>query len=143
VDHLAIMKPAWKLLPKILSGEKTIESRWYQTKRVPWNKIEAGDTVFFKNSGEPVTVRAKVQRVLQFDNLNPAKIKSLLKEYGQQDGIEPEKIPAFFKLFKNKRYCLLIFLEKPMRVAPFEIDKTGFGAMTAWLTPCRRRPQSS
>lgn len=142
MDHIAIMKPSWKLLPKILTGEKTIESRWYQTRRAPWNKIFAGDTVYFKNSGEPVTVIAKVQKVLQFDNLNSTKIESLLKKYGQQDGIEPKKIPYFMEIFKKKKYCLLIFLQNPRKVKPFEVDKTGFGAMTAWLTLSRRLFQS-
>lgn len=52
MHHVAIMKPSWKLIPKILSGEKTIESRWYQTRRAPWNGIAAGDVVYFKDSGE-------------------------------------------------------------------------------------------
>lgn len=87
------MKKSWGLLPKILSGEKTIESRWYQTKRPPWGKISAGDTVYFKNSGEPVTVKSQISQVLTFENLTPDKIKNILEEYGKEDGIEPEKIP--------------------------------------------------
>lgn len=42
MDHVAILRKDWKLLPKILSGEKTIESRWYQTKRGSYNKIKEG-----------------------------------------------------------------------------------------------------
>ncbi|MEI7477466.1 MAG: hypothetical protein WCJ81_02865 [bacterium] len=41
MDHVAIMKKSRKLIPKIVSGEKTIESRWYQTKRAPWNTVHA------------------------------------------------------------------------------------------------------
>jgi len=57
MDHIAIMKKSWGLTEKILSRRKIIESRWYSAMRKPWNKIKEGKTVYFKNSGEPVTMR--------------------------------------------------------------------------------------
>ena len=71
VDHVAIMKKQWGLTEKVLTGEKTVESRWYKTKHTPWDKIKAGDSLYFKDSGEPVIVKAKVAKVLQFANLGP------------------------------------------------------------------------
>lgn len=131
--HVAIMKRSWGLLPKILSGEKKIESRWYLNKSRPWGKISSGDEVHFKNSGEPVTVKAVVDKVLSFENLTPTKVKEILEKYGKDDGIAKEDIPYYYNLFKTKRYCLLIFLKKVEKVAPFNVNKTGFGAMAAWL----------
>lgn len=119
---------------KILSGEKIIESRWYQNRYLPWGKINAGDIVYFKNSGEPVKLKARVKKVLQFENLIPEKVKEILKKYGRDDGIGEKDFEKYFNLFKNKKYCLLIFLEKIKKIKPFAIDKTGFGAMAAWLT---------
>ena len=46
MHHLAILDKKRKLLSKILSGEKNIESRWYTQKRAPWDKIKVGDTIF-------------------------------------------------------------------------------------------------
>ncbi len=134
MDHLAIMKKSWGLTEKILNGQKKIESRWYSTRRAPWDKIKAGETIYFKDSGEPVTIKARVAKVLQFADLTPKKVKKILDKYGRDDGIEKEKIPEFFARFKNKKYCLLIFLKNPIKIKPFEIDKTGFGAMSAWIT---------
>lgn len=79
-------------------------------------------------------VRAEVGDVLQFSNLTPRRVREILNEYGKDDGIEQEKIREFFERFKNKKYCMLIFLKHPQEVEPFEIDKTGFGAMSAWIT---------
>lgn len=134
MDHIAIMKKSWKLLPKILSGEKTIESRWYQTKRAPWGRIQAGETIYFKDAGDWVSAKAQVKKVVAFTHLNPEKITRILEAYGKEDGIEKNKVPEFFELFKDKKYCLLIFLENPEKIEPFEIDKSGFGMMSAWLT---------
>lgn len=133
MEHVAILNPKWGLLPKILAGEKKIESRWYLSKRAPWGKIHAGDIVYFKNSGEPVTVRAKVAKVLQFSDLTPRKVHEILVKYGNNDGIKPNDLEKYFQLFMDKKYCLLIYLKDVQKIKPFEVDKRGFGAMSAWL----------
>ncbi len=134
MDHVAIMRKSWGLLPKILDGRKTIESRWSVTKCKPWDAVKPGDTIYFKDSGEPVRVRAEVGKILQFADLTPSRVKELLDTYYKDDGLDEANIPAFFERFKNKKYCVLVFLKNPREVEPFEIDKTGFGAMAAWIT---------
>jgi len=133
MDHVAIMKKSWGLTQKILSGEKKIESRWYLNKYAPWNKIKADERIYFKDSGDPVSIVATVEKVLQFFDLTPLKVDEILRTYGDDDGIEGTDIPAFYERFKDKKYCLLIFLKNPHKIEPFEIDKRGFGAMVAWI----------
>ncbi|MFA5348941.1 MAG: hypothetical protein WC309_01055 [Candidatus Paceibacterota bacterium] len=134
MEHLAIMRKSWGLIPKIMNGQKKIESRWYSVKCKPWNSINEGETVYFKDSGEPVKLKAEVGKVMQFADLTPNRVKEILNKYGNDDGLEKEKIPEFFERFKDKKYCILIFLKDPRKIEPFEIDKTGFGAMSAWIT---------
>ncbi len=151
MDHVAIMKKSWGLTEKILSGEKKIESRWYMARSAPWNRIKAGETVYFKNSGEPVTIKATVAKVLQFSDLNQDKVLEILKKYGKDIGISralgghsfclqvfaktvPTRSLDALHLFKNKKYCLLIFLKNPVKIKPFQIDKKGFGMMSAWIS---------
>lgn len=134
MDHVAIMKKSWKLTDKILSGEKKIESRWHMQKCKPWDCIKSGERVYFKDSGEPVTLMAEVLRVMQFSDLNPKKIKEIFGKHRKADGIAKDKVDGFLKIFKNKKYCILIFLKNPKKVKPFEISKKGFGAMSAWIT---------
>ena len=130
------MRKSWGLTKKILSCEKTIESRWYVNRYKPWGNINRGDTVFFKDSGEPVKIKAKVDKVIQFENLRPRKVKEILNKYAQADGlgVDRKNIDSYYRLFKNKKYCILVFLKDPKEVKPFEIDKTGFGAMSSWIT---------
>ena len=134
MEHIAIMKKSWKLIPKILCGEKKIESRWYKTKHSPWNNIQIGETVYFKDSGEPVTIKTKVERVIQFSDLTPIKENEKLSKYGRSGLLAINNIENTFKMFMNKKYCILIFLSKPEKIKPFNIDKTGFGTMSAWIT---------
>jgi ASC-1-like (ASCH) protein len=125
------MKPSWRLIPKILSGEKTVESRWYQTRRAPWGRIKPGDTVFFKDSGAPVTASARVARVLQLEIKNLADARRIVREHGRGIQIVNPDPKTWGRL---PRYCVLIFLANPAPVRPFRIDKRGFGSAAAWLT---------
>jgi ASC-1-like (ASCH) protein len=133
MDHIAIMRKSWGLLPKILTGEKTIESRWYKNKYSPWNKISKGDVVYFKNSGEQVNVKTEVSDILQFEDLTPLKVKEILNKYGTKDGLGIDEFDKYYELFGGKRYCILVFLKNPRKIEPFEIDKSGFGMIASWL----------
>lgn len=133
MDHLAIMKKSWGLTGKILSGRKTVESRWHKTKSAPWDRVKPGDVVYFKDSGCPVCLRAYVSHVKQFPSLTPEKVRHILDEYGEVDGITRENIPKFFGMFKDKKYCTIVFLKKAEAIEPFDVDKSGFGSMSSWL----------
>ena len=133
MDHLAIMHKSWNLTQKILSGKKKIESRWYKSKCAPWNKIKKGETIYFKDSGESVAIKAKVAKIIQFSDLNSKKVKEILEKHGSELGIEKKDLLKFFKRFKNKKYSILIFLKKPQKIKPFKVDKTGFGIMSSWI----------
>ena len=131
--HLAILRKSSGLLEKITSGEKKIESRWYSTRRAPWGRIKEGDIVFFKYSGGAVEASAKAAKVLQFSDLTVDKIENIWAKYGNQIGLEAERIPAFLKSIGEKRYCILVFLKDVKRIQKFKIDKTGYGNASAWI----------
>jgi ASC-1-like (ASCH) protein len=133
MDHLAIMRKSWGLTEKILSGEKRIESRWSAARRAPFGRVKAGDNVYFKNTGEPVTVMAEVVAVKEFSSLTKEKVGAILKRYGRDDGIAAAQLSYFYDLFKDRKYCTLIFLKNASRVKPFNVNKAGYGSMASWL----------
>lgn len=128
------MRKEWGLLERVLTGEKRIESRWYKFKTGAWDKVHIGDRIYFKNSGEPVTVRAEVEKVEQYSDLSPARVARLLASYGQADGIKKSDVNRYVEMFRYKKYVALIYLKDPKKIPPFEINKKGFGMMSAWLT---------
>lgn len=139
-EHIAILrksniKKGDDLLGDILSGNKTIESRWYVNKIAPWDRIKKGETVYFKESGCPVTAKAKVKNVIQYGNLSKNIVTEIITKYGKQ--IAPSTSKKDFIVWaekkKNKRYCILVFLKNVEMIEPFEIDKTGYGISSAWL----------
>ena len=133
MDHLAIMKNNG-FLEKIESGEKTIESRWYKFKKTPYGIVKPLDQIYFKKSGKDITLTSKVSKVIQFENLNQVKIKEILSIYWKDIGIEKKMINEFYLSVKNKKYCVLMLLTSVKPITPFNIDKKGFGNMSAWIS---------
>lgn len=131
MDHIAIMNPEYDLLAMILAGKKTIESRWYKTRRTPWGKVAPGDRVFFKDAGKPVNAVATVARVEQFADLTLEKAREIVARYGDAICIQEKDVAMWAK---GKRYCILVFLEHAQLVPPFRIRRDGFGTGAAWLT---------
>ena len=125
------------MIDKILNGQKTIESRWYMQKRCPWDCIKKGDTIYFKNSGENVIASSCVEEVIQVSDLNPEKIIKILNEYWRRLGIPRGELTTYFEIFKNKKYCVLVFLNKVKVIEPFSVDKLkaeGTCLQSAWVT---------
>lgn len=108
MNHVAIMSKGWKW--------KQIESRWLINKSAPLGKVKPGDRVYFKDSGGPVRIRAEVEKVQEFTDLDKA-----AQIFGD----------ASWK--KDKKYCVLIWLKNPKKIEPFKINKAGFGSASAWL----------
>ncbi|PIR43403.1 hypothetical protein COV24_03080 [candidate division WWE3 bacterium CG10_big_fil_rev_8_21_14_0_10_32_10] len=137
MNHIAFLTKKYNFIQKILAKEKTIESRWYKTKRAPWDKIKKGDVVYFKETGMPVSAIATVSKIIQFSDLNNGKIKEIYIKYGGRITADYtnsiNKIKMMGEFTKNKKYCILVFLKNPKKIEPFNINKMGFGNSCAWI----------
>lgn len=127
MEHLAILSKKNKLLQKILSGEKTIESRWYKSKKSPFDILNKGDIIYFKESSSPVTASAKARDILIYENLSPEKIKDILSQYSAQLGVDM----SYYGNIKDKTLCMLIFLSDVKKIPSFNVKKS-YG--TAWIS---------
>jgi hypothetical protein len=147
MEHVAILRKSSGLLEKILSREKKIESRWYMARYPPWDRICAGETIYFKYAGMPVQAKAKVKAIKQYSGLTPEKVKDLWIEHARDIGVvfdkEEEKnekevgdlLKYYVASTASKKYCILIFLDDEVEriTKPFNIDKKGFGNNCAWI----------
>lgn len=66
--HLTILKQPY--LDYILSGKKTIESRFSKVRCAPFGIIKAGDVVLLKESGGRVKGEFEVAKVSFFENIS-------------------------------------------------------------------------
>lgn len=133
MEHIAIMKKSWWLINKILQGIKTVETRWYNTKYPPFDRIKEWEIIYFKDSWNPVMIKAIAEKVEQFENLYEERTSQILEKYAFADlwtDIIPKEIENYTK---NKKYCIVIHLKCPEEIKPFNINKKWFWAMTSWI----------
>jgi len=133
IHHVAIMKKSWGLVEKILAGEKTVESRWYKSKCVPWDRIKPKDVIYFKDSGEPIRIRAEVTKILQFADLTAEKIEQIMAKYNRVGLGIKDIMPEIKQHIAGKNYCIFVFFDNVEKIQPFEINKSGYGMMSAWI----------
>ncbi len=134
MDHVAILSTKLPWLQRIVAGEKTIESRWYQSRRSPWQQIAVGDTVYFKNSGELITAKATVESATFYRLGEDVTSAQLLDRFSKELGLLQAERSAFAQQIASAKYAIFVGLTQVMEIPAFAIDKKGFGAMSAWIT---------
>lgn len=118
MEHIAIMKKYYFDLIK--NGTKTIESRFSFHKIAPFNKVNIDDTIYFKITGQKITLVARVKDVKYF-NLTPSIVKDICVKYGKQIGTDNFKD---YHMSMDKNYCTLIWLKDVKEIEPIEAPKS-------------------
>lgn len=116
--HIVILKK--KYYDMLLSGKKTIESRFSYNKCAPFEKVSVGDELLIKQTGKDVTLIANVEKV-KYYNLNPALVDKIRIEYGKQ--ISSDKIEDW-QTTMNKKYCTLVWVTDLKEVEPIKVQRS-------------------
>ena len=126
VRHLAIFKGDGA--EKILSGEKTIESRFARRRIPPFGVISSGDLVYIKPSGKDIIGQFRVRKVVFYDGFDLSDLNDLEKRYGKELAVGAE----YWEKIKNSLYCTLIFIGDSSRfiTSPVKIKKSD---MRGWV----------
>ena len=116
--HLAIF--IGSAIDDIISGKKSIESRFSLGRVLPYGQISKDDEILLKKSGGDVIGRVIADNVLYYDNLTPESIAILRKEYSKELCVDD----VFWQRKSNSRFGTLIFLKAPERfLVPIKINK--------------------
>lgn len=118
MQHIAILKQPF--FDMVLSGEKTIESRWSMVKVAPYKKVSVGDKILLKETGKDVTAIANIKKV-QFYELTPEIVEDIRIKYGKQIGTDKFED---WKSTLQKKYCTLIWLDEVTPVAPIKVKRS-------------------
>ena len=122
--HIAILRK--KYFNLILSGKKTIESRFSYNKIAPYKQVEVGETIYLKESGKNITAKARVKDV-KFFELNPAIVEDIRVKYGADIGVTDV---GAWEETKQKRYGTLVWLENVETINEIKVNRS---CGTAWF----------
>ena len=125
MKHLAIFKGDGA--EKILTGKKTIESRFSKNKIAPYGVVSAGDLVYMKLSGGAIIGQFRVKKVFYFSGLEKQDIEHIFAEYGGRFLIGDDSFDKRYRKEKlESKFATLIFIKDPERflTSPIRIQKS-------------------
>ena len=127
--HLVILRRPY--LVAILSGQKTIESRFMKRRCPPFGRVKEGDKLFLKISAGEVCATAIVAAVKYFEDLTPAKILAIKRRYNEQ-------IRGAEEYWRGRIDCecgFLVWLSNVKKIEPVRIKKIDW---RAWVVLDKR-----
>lgn len=131
--HVAVVKTPYLLA--IMDGRKTIESRLMKTRREPFERVFAGDVVYFRPPGGVYAARAVVRRAEHVAGLTPTLVTALKREHNR--GIMG---PAeYWAAKRDARYATLLWLHEVEVVSDGPTVAPMFGRGWAVVDDATRR----
>lgn len=117
--HLALF--SGDLAEKILSGEKSIESRFSKAKIAPFARISSGDLVYIKPVGKEIIGQFRVKKVIFYDGLTKKDLEEIRQKYKSELAVDL----TFWLEKEGCSYASLIFIGQTERflTAPVKINK--------------------
>lgn len=102
--HVAVLIQPY--LDLLVSGEKTIECRLTKDNRAPFEAIEPGERIYFKQSAGPYRAVGTAEHAAFESNLNAKRIREIERDYNHAILGEP----AFWQRKRTARFASLIWL---------------------------------
>lgn len=118
MKHIAILRQPFYNM--ILSGEKTIESRFSMNKIAPYTKVKKGDEILFKETGKDVTAKA-IAKDVKYYELTPEIVEGIRVKYGKEIGTDKFED---WESTLHKKYCTLIWLERVTPIKPMKVPRS-------------------
>jgi ASC-1-like (ASCH) protein len=112
--HIAVlMKP---YLEAVLDGRKTVECRLTRQPRPPFECIEPGDRIYFKQSAGPFRATAVADHVICESDLTRTRVREIKRDYNNLILGDDQ----FWDWKRDSLYCTLIWLRavEPIEVGP-------------------------
>jgi hypothetical protein len=131
MDHLVCTDEATGELEGLIRGTRTMIARGVSERSTPYGAVDSGDTLYFVTGNAPGVVRAKavVARAVSSGWLTEKKAVGYLMRYRDRLRLTKGEI----KRWSRKRYLVVIAVENVARIAPFTVDRVGFGREDDWL----------
>lgn len=128
--HLALMVEPY--LSLILSGKKTIESRFSKKKIIPFNNISKGDIVILKKTGGGLAAVFEAGDIHFIQIESATDLKEIKENYGNALCLEDE----FWERKKDAKYVSLINITHMQAISSIVVKKAN---RQSWLTYIRER----
>lgn len=117
MNHLVIYNKklfGYDYIAAILGGDKKLGCKFRRNKTVPYQKLQDGDYIYFKESSGPIRGRVRVTNVENRELTDPEETMAFLAAHAQEIGItSEEQLMDIWKANVGKRYLCSWIMEAP------------------------------
>lgn len=131
MDHIVYLDVKANELENLLAKTKIMIIRGATGRKLPYGRVNCGDTLYFMNNNGERVVKAKAEVKSVFNSEKKDKEESIQLVSNNQSRLQLTE--KQFKHWAGKRYIVLIEVRNVEEVEPFTIDKSNFGNMDDWL----------
>ncbi|MBI9051271.1 MAG: hypothetical protein JEZ00_17745 [Anaerolineaceae bacterium] len=131
MDQVVYVDKKANEMQRLLDGEKNMLIRGANGRKLPYNRVHAGDCLYLINNNAEGEAKAKaiVKRVVQSEKMTEEESRQMLAAY--QSGLQ--LTPAQKKRWDGKKYLIIIALDQIQAIDPIKIDKSNYSNMDDWL----------
>lgn len=131
MDHVVYLDAQAKELELLLEKKKSMILRGAAGRKMPYGRVNPGDTLYFINNNAEglVLARGGVESVINSEKLEGGGAQELIA--ANQHSLQLTRKQT--ERWAGKRYLVLIGVGSVEKVEPFRIDKSNFSNMDDWL----------
>ncbi len=136
MDHVVYCDAQSNELALLLSGTKTMIIRSATGRKLPYGRVQNGDTLYFINNNAEGAVKGSgtVRSVFFSEQLTPEASEKLVQSHQDRLRLSDKQFKRWAsKRWASKRYVTLVEVSNVKEIAPFSIDKSAFSNMDDWL----------
>jgi hypothetical protein len=131
MDHVVYLDARAKEMDNLLLGKKSMVFRGAMGRKVPYGRIDVGDTLYFINNNAEGLIKAKGDVSFVFNSEKMSKDESIALLNKNQDKLQ--LTDKQFQRWGGKRYIVLVEVSDIEEIKPFVFDKTKHHTMDDWL----------
>ncbi len=131
MEHIVYLDKKAKELDNLIAGKKTMIIRGAMGRKMPYERVDIGDTLYFtENNGDGIVKAvSQVSDTIFTNKLEPEESIEIVEKLQPMLQLDAK----LMKRFAGKRYLCLISIENFREIEPFSFDKSDFGNMDDWL----------
>jgi len=131
MDHIVYLNSKSGELNNLIAGYKSMIIRGAEGRKLPYGRVDKGDTLYFINNNGEGKIKAKgtVSSVLNAGKLTVEEsFETIIRN---QDRLQlPDN---HFEKIAGKKYLVLIGVSDVQEITPFSFDKTDFMNTDDWI----------
>jgi len=130
MDHLVYVDSKSKSIDKLLTGKKTLIVRGAMSRKIPYNRVEIGDHLYFTTKKDNGLLRASatVIDVQYFGNLDSEESYAIIEQHQPRLHLNTAQLKRSY----GKKYMTLIKLENIESIDNKRLDDSLISDIDSW-----------